>query len=137
MEDKVLRINFEDFEEDPETLWDIYPLIWKGRPFTGVAFEIDSNGQIAIEEDIVDGYPDGYSREWYPSGQIKREHYAKRYASYSHIKREDQFGWTKEWFENGVLKREVIRHFYVEIRDSMWNEQGELIYSVEKPEWTI
>ena len=47
------------------------PLMYfEGKPFTGVSFDIDSNGQLRYEGTFKDGEKNGLSQWWWENGQL-------------------------------------------------------------------
>jgi antitoxin component YwqK of YwqJK toxin-antitoxin module len=108
-----LRINENELDEGENG-----ERLWEGKPFTGIAFELHLNGNLAIEVEIENGIENGTVREWYPSGKLKLEASGKNGEPDKRI---------TEWFENGNLKSEAIIHFGRQIKEKIWNEHDVLI----------
>ena len=115
----MVQVKLDDLEIDT---WGEY-YEWQGKPFTGIAYDLYSNGQKCIEIEVVDGFEEGAVRQWYSSGEIKLEGSGKF---------GEPFTWSKEWFENGVLKRETLAEFHIRVKETVWNENGQIISEYER-----
>jgi antitoxin component YwqK of YwqJK toxin-antitoxin module len=80
------RVHFDDLQENGD-------LFYQGKPFTGIAYDVYSEGQLKVEVEIKDGKPDGLGQEWYDNGQL-------------HLEINFKDGLVQEWDENGQLLRE-------------------------------
>jgi antitoxin component YwqK of YwqJK toxin-antitoxin module len=118
------RVNYDDLEADKYGNDFFY---WKGKPFTGIAFELHPNGQLSCEVEMVEGMANGFVREWFPSGQLKLEGYETLSGPFS------SRSWSREWFPNGTLKRETTSEDGVRIKETIWNEAGALVSTYERP----
>jgi len=116
----MLRLNYDELDNEE---WGEYYL-WQGQPFTGIAYELHPNGQVWSEVEMMEGMENGIVRQWYASGKQRLDGYGKQVERYS---------WSKEWFENGVLKRVSISEWNVQIKEKIWDEQGQLISDYERP----
>lgn len=74
---------------------DDYRYCYRGLPFSGTAFETDSNGRLIAEMEFHDGMQHGKSGVFYPSGQLQRE------ASYRY---NTLHGVVSEWNINGTVE---------------------------------
>ncbi|MBC7812551.1 MAG: hypothetical protein H7175_15460 [Burkholderiales bacterium] len=113
------RVNYDALEMDRDGIF-----LWKGKPFTGVAFEMYPNGQISAEDEMLEGIVNGFVREWYPSGERKLERFDKLSERHS---------WSREWFRNGILKRETTSADGFRIKETIWNEEGQIVSTYERP----
>jgi len=97
---------------------------WDGRPFTGVAFELNRDGNLVNETSYVDGIEDGVKKNWYANGQIK---------SISDIKWNRGHGNFTHWHENGEKKYEGVSELGHVLKKKEWTQSGELIddYHIE------
>ena len=96
------------------------PMIYfEGKPFTGVAFDVYENGQLAREINLKDGKQDGLAQEWYSNGQL---YYAINYKD----GKED--GLAQEWYDNGQLHREInLKDGKEDGLEQEWDENGQLL----------
>jgi hypothetical protein len=93
-----------------------YEYVVDGKPFTGIAYILNPNGQLYSETEFVDGYPKA-DRGWYPSGQLEKE---KLYRTI--------YGSTHEWFENGRIRQEITREHGIVTSQRIWDEMGNLVH---------
>lgn len=70
---------------------------YKGTPFTGVVEERFPNGNLLLETQCLNGYPDGFVRGYFDNGQLMQEAFIKYNLDY---------GLMKEWDEGGNLTDE-------------------------------
>ena len=70
---------------------------FEGKPFTGVAYNLYSNGQLWYEAGYKDGKTDGLQKGWFKNGQLKYE---------QNVKMSLYDGLWKEWDVNGRLESE-------------------------------
>jgi antitoxin component YwqK of YwqJK toxin-antitoxin module len=114
-----LRIDIDDIECDGDAV------IYQGKLFTGILYELFSDGTLAYEEEHTNGFPNGfykvsgYCKYWWQNGNKKSENI---YSSEEEIS-----NWT-EWYENGSLK-EFIQTSKTEgiLHKKRWNINGVLI----------
>jgi antitoxin component YwqK of YwqJK toxin-antitoxin module len=87
------RVHIDDLQEREEAQM----LFYQGKPFTGIAYEVYSEGQLNFEIEIKDGKTDGLGQEWYDNGQLHWE---------ANFKDGQPDGLFQEWDEDGQLERE-------------------------------
>ncbi len=90
--------------------------------FTGVAYQLRRDGQLASEEGFLNGQRHGPVRVWYPSGQLQEER-----TSYNGL----VYGPEREWDEAGQLRREAFIEYGVRVREKKWDADGRLIEEYE------
>ena len=112
------RVDFEELDLGEDQM-----IVWKQRPFTGIAVDFFPNGAPWSEVPHLDGLRHGLAREWYPSGQLKDE--INYWQGGLH-------GYHREWNEQGRLVAEDLGEFGIGISEKRWDEQGRLI-----KEWHI
>src|SRR5688500_12121961 len=115
------RVHYDELELDK---WATGIYSWHGELFNGIAYELYPSGQMSSEGEYTEGRLMVY-HEWYPSGMLKIETYAR--------KNEESESLQREWFENGNLRREVVTGKIFRLREKRWNEQGELVYEYKRP----
>lgn len=111
----MLRIDANDLEFDEN---DVCRL--NGELFSGVAFEINSNGAIRSETTYVGGCQDGLARHWDRDGQLRSE--GTYYGSSDH-------GVLREWYPDGRLQAEILVEFGAIISERRFDEDGNLTCS--------
>lgn len=112
----IMRVNSDDLDfSDSECC-----IAYEGRPFSGVAFELDLNGCLINEMSYLYGLKDGLTLSWYPSGAKKSE---------CHFLKDVAHGRLTEWFESGKVKTEALFEYGYCLKQDVWNENGELIES--------
>ena len=96
------------------------PMIYfEGKAFTGVAFDVYENGQLAREINFKDGKQDGLAQEWHSNGQL---YYAINFKD----GKED--GLAQEWYDNGQLHREInLKDGKEDGLEQEWDENGQLL----------
>lgn len=67
---------------------------YHGTPFNGIVEERFANGILKTEVRCVNGYPQGFEREYFDNGQMLQE---------SFIKFNLPYGLMREWDRNGSL----------------------------------
>jgi antitoxin component YwqK of YwqJK toxin-antitoxin module len=97
---------------------------WQGKPFTGIAYELNNVGKLINETSYVDGTEDGIEKLWYPNGQIE---------SVSEAKWNRPHGKFQHWHENGKIKYEGICELGYVMKKKEWDKNGNLIneYNIE------
>jgi hypothetical protein len=107
----------ELMETDPhgEGLW---AMEWQGAPFTGVAFELHANGQLASEIPFVDGDAHGQCQRWDANGVLLRVYEMDHGVG---------TGEDRAWWPDGKPRWHRIRGTHPEYREQVWNERGILI----------
>jgi hypothetical protein len=74
---------------------------YKGTPFTGVVeYSRHPDGSVAEELQYVKGYMEGFSRAYFPNGQLEQEVFYKYNRMYGHMKIWDQNGSLIEQYDN-------------------------------------
>ena len=87
------RVHIDDTQENKEAQM----LFYQGKPFTGIAYDVYSNGQLQFEETYKDGELNGLYQEWYENGQL---------ASQGTFKDNELNGLFQEWDKNGQFLEE-------------------------------
>jgi len=72
-------------------------MYYEGALFTGVGFDVYSDGQLKLEANYKDGKYDGLFKIYYENGQLKEE---------GNFKDGELDGLLKVYYENGQLKEE-------------------------------
>jgi antitoxin component YwqK of YwqJK toxin-antitoxin module len=103
--------------------WDEDMRLHKGVPFSGVGFEMyPGSDSVMVSESVYsDGFREGLCREWYPSGQLKREWQASHGVA---------MGRMTEWHESGKVRSVGEYEFGVAIRYDEWEERGHLVVTM-------
>ena len=109
----VARVAEEELEFDRDQT-----CLHNGRPFTGIAVEKFRGGAIRSEVAYVDGMQTGFSRDWYPNGQLRSE---------SEFHENSLHGNSRKWYENGALEEDSNHELGIELRRSLWAEDGTLL----------
>lgn len=119
------RLRFRDLDTDIDQR-----LTLNGIPFTGVAFETYSNGQLREEQSFVDGIPEGFGRSWYANGQLADEGSSHRGAPH---------GIVRQYYDSGALKQEALCEFGICIKRKQWDKCGNIveIYEIEGDGWQM
>lgn len=63
------RVHIDDIQENRETEM----LFYQGKPFTGIAYDVYSQGQLKFEGTYKDDMLNGLARRWYENGQLQSE----------------------------------------------------------------
>ena len=74
-------------------------MYYEGELFSGIGYDIHSNGQLSKEINYTDGKIHGSYKEWYSNGQLSVE--------YNINKEGKRDGFWREWYENGQLLHEA------------------------------
>jgi antitoxin component YwqK of YwqJK toxin-antitoxin module len=98
------RVPLEQLDFDDEQNY-----LYEGIPFTGVAYEGESDEEGRTETTYADGVQAGLSREWYPSGSLKVQETFDRGVLHGEQRmfREDGSVAAVRQFELGILVRSV------------------------------
>ncbi len=91
---------------------------WKGKPFTGVIYDLHKNGKTWSEMSYVNGYQEGLTREWSESGNLLTTENWR--SGYLH-------GIKQEWFIHGSQKRKAIYEFGILVNNKEWDDSGSLV----------
>ena len=73
-------------------------VFFESKPFTGVAFDIWRNGQLAYEGNYINGKQDGLAQYWFRNGLLQKE---------GNYKDGEMNGLAQYWYDNGQLQSEV------------------------------
>ncbi|MCM3569787.1 hypothetical protein [Neobacillus mesonae] len=95
-----------------------------GKPFSGLAFELYDNGNLAYYGYYRNGLKEGPFVEFYPSGKIK----GYRIMDGGTVK-----GKEIMWFENGQKAYEGESRVGRRLTYTKWNETGEIIEQKTEP----
>ncbi|WP_164887365.1 toxin-antitoxin system YwqK family antitoxin [Hahella sp. KA22] len=93
-------------------------LVFEGKPYTGETFLNYAGGNIKRAMSYDNGLPSGCCKEWYESGQLKREWLAVRSQGASE---------EKQYYENGVTLSIRLTEHNIETSYEKYNESGELV----------
>lgn len=122
MDQNILRINFDslsaEFGRDGVTY------LWEGKPFTGIAFEEDTEGDLISETSYVNGIQDGFEKRWFSED---------RQESYCEIKFNRPHGAFVYWYPSGKIKLEGKSELGSVLFSRKYDETGNLIeeYKIE------
>ncbi|HEY9842918.1 MAG: toxin-antitoxin system YwqK family antitoxin [Candidatus Sericytochromatia bacterium] len=98
-----------------------YVYSWRGRPFSGIGYEKDSQGRLVGEITYLDGAQHGPTRIWFPeSGELRSE---------THYRHNSRHGLQREWYkgsEGEALKSETEYEYGIVVRSRSWDLDGEL-----------
>lgn len=108
------RIDIEDID------FDDYVYYYEGKPYTGVAYELDDEGRLRSELTFFCGLPDGRWCDYYENGNLSGEDFYKLGQSH---------GQTREWYPDGTIKKEKVFEFGICTIKKKWNPDGTLIES--------
>jgi antitoxin component YwqK of YwqJK toxin-antitoxin module len=95
---------------------------YNGELFTGVEFDVYTNGQLKYEYTIKDGIYSGLVQNWYENGQLLSEGKAKNNI---------YDGLIKEWYENGQLRSEMFYSNGLKQKEKLWGKNGELRQEID------
>jgi antitoxin component YwqK of YwqJK toxin-antitoxin module len=120
---KMERVNIDELDSDYTEGGSII-YIWEGRPFTGIAYELNRDGNLVNETSYVEGIEDGLKKDWYPNGQPK---------SSTEMKWNRPHGNFTHWHVNGQKKYEGVAELGHDLNSQEWDESGKLIneYQIE------
>jgi antitoxin component YwqK of YwqJK toxin-antitoxin module len=94
-------------------------LFWKGKPFSGKAISLFSNGDTAIIEGFWEGLQEGSTRKWHPNKQLAEDRF------YINGKKE---GRHTAWWPNGNMKFQfTVSNDEYQGEFKEWNNHGFLI----------
>ena len=114
--------------------WDDQTIYYDSKPFNGIAFSLHSNGKVFREMSVKQGKTNGFLKDWYENGQLKKERYYKPGGILD--------GLSKHWHENGQLASECnFNEGKVDGLSKYWYENGQLnedgSYDQEVMGWAI
>ena len=95
-----------------------------GKPFTGLAYELYDNGNIAYYCYYKNGFKEGYYIKFHHNGQMKSTYYM--------INGQTR-GIRKIWYESEELKYEGDFKFGVCLTNTEWDKQGNIIGQKKTP----
>lgn len=95
-------------------------LFYKEIPFTGLGYELYSDGKLRELALYKFGFANGVCREWYPTGQLKSE---------SELEEGISNGLETCWYENGNIKYITHYELGIQLDYQEWDENGNLIKS--------
>ncbi len=98
--------------------------MYQGERFTGVGYE-DVPGRGLEEISYVDGLQEGPAREWYPSGQLRRDTSFRANALHGH---------DREYREDGTLVSETVYEYGVRVRSRTFAQDGSVVKSFDLSE---
>jgi antitoxin component YwqK of YwqJK toxin-antitoxin module len=88
-------------------------------PFTGTAYH-EMGGQLVLQCEFRDGFPNGLKQKWYPDGTMQYE--ASLIYGGAH-------GQLREWHPNGVLACIARCEYGICLESQEWDENGKLLHS--------
>ncbi len=95
-----------------------------GKPFTGLAYELNENQVLIYYGYYVDGFEEGDRVTFYENGIIE---------SYAFMRRGRAFGKSFEYFGNGTKRSETISEYGVVLYQKEWSENGKVIHEKKEP----
>jgi len=90
----------------------------EGKPFTGIAYFLATDGSVQAEEEYRDGLLWGSKKEWFRPGVLERE---------AECARGVRHGRFREWHENGRLAAEATYEYGIRTEGKRWDSEGNLI----------
>jgi antitoxin component YwqK of YwqJK toxin-antitoxin module len=105
------RINADDIE-----LGNDYVYRLDGKPFTGIGFELNDDGQLLSEIEFENGLKNGFSREWAIDGTLVSEHEYRNNTRHGH---------QVEWAD-GKLHIEEVFEYGICVNRKEW-DHGKLV----------
>jgi antitoxin component YwqK of YwqJK toxin-antitoxin module len=109
----MLRVADDELELSDDYL----VMLYKGKPFSGVAYENYPDGSLRSEVEFKDGQASGITREFSPSGVLIGEK-ATAINAYH--------GSVREWYPSGQRKTEGTYEYGICLWKKEWRETGEL-----------
>lgn len=111
--------NFDDlwFASETDEILD-GPEDQGGKPFTGIAYEVDSNNKMVYYTFYKNGFQHGLNCEFYKNGNLKKE------ETYIHGL---ICGKSVSWYENGKVRSISEMELSIPITYQEWDESGNLI----------
>src|SRR5687768_10965460 len=102
---------------DELSLEDDMKYTYKGQAFTGIAFELSEGGALWIEDSMVEGRGQGFSREYFATGHLK---------SAENLDEDSLHGLCKYWYENGQLEAGRVYEHGILVQERTWDENGNI-----------
>lgn len=106
------RVNINDIEFTNDYLY-----LFHGVPYTGIGFELDSDGRLISEVEFQNGMQHGITKMYYPLGRLQRE---------AHYRYNTLHGFVREWTIDGVLELEEEYELGICLRRKVRSDAGEL-----------
>jgi hypothetical protein len=107
----MIRVDHDELDPTEDYL----SFTYKDKPFTGIGYECDENGNLISEICYKEGQKDGVTKERFVNGKISLE------ENYRH---NTLHGRCRKWYEIGVLESEEIYELGICIRRRVWSEDG-------------
>jgi antitoxin component YwqK of YwqJK toxin-antitoxin module len=107
----MIRVDHDELEPTDDHL----SLTYKDKPFTGIGYECDDNGNLISEICYKEGQKDGVTKEWFVNGKISLE---------ENYRNNTLHGSCRKWYEIGVLESEEIYELGICVRRKVWSEDG-------------
>lgn len=123
----TLRINMDDIDDSTDDI-----VLYQGKKFTGILYEVSSDGVLSYEQEYVDGFPQGDSRHWWDRGKLKSDFVSPR--------KNNPCSRSISWHINGMLQELKESLYRSLIRHQKWDEEGVLIEEWEtfnEDDWDI
>ncbi|PHV27789.1 hypothetical protein CSQ93_12610 [Janthinobacterium sp. BJB426] len=108
------RVDYEALEPSEDYLL----MCYAGIPFSGIAFENDTDGVLITETSFIDGQKNGISRQWSVASRLIREEWFALNALH---------GPAHEWHDNGARKSDGRYELGICILEQVWDAQGTLL----------
>lgn len=105
------RVDYDELEPSSDFLL----MDYAGKPFSGVAYENNENGNLFAETNFVEGQKSGVSREWSDAGTLVREQWFALNSLH---------GPSREWYATGSRKYEGFFELGICVREQEWDENG-------------
>lgn len=109
----MARVNWADLDQSDDGLLVLY----RGKNFSGVAFETTPDGKMVSETEYDNGQRTGISREWSPAGVLMKEQSLAFDAAR---------GRKRTWYESGALKSDGLYELGICLREQQWAPDGSL-----------
>ena len=106
------EVSFTTTDTGPNGNW-----LYQGRPFTGVAYTLTPDGNVASEQEFRDGLRWGPSWERYRSGQMYHQ---------AAFVRDVWHGRVREWYEDGRLAEDGEYEYGIALWQKKWDAAGRL-----------
>jgi antitoxin component YwqK of YwqJK toxin-antitoxin module len=113
----MIRINANELDDAYNHAGSLV-MMWQGQPFTGLAFQISTQGALWCEQAYVEGTLHGISMEWHLNSQLKSQTEYK----WNRIHGRDQ-----EWYADGQPKSNCSYELGILLSEQQWDEQGNLV----------
>lgn len=111
----MIRVDIGEIE-----FHDNWSFTLNGNPFTGIACEHDSNGNLLSEIQFANGMKEGPSVEYFPSG---------RKAEEDNYHQNTLDGESRSWSDRGLLLKRTVYESGYTLECDEWDESGKLVKS--------